>query len=267
MTTGAELTGRDLRRKVIEVSLRAGVGHIASALSICDIVAVLFRRCLRGVGTSEADRSRFILSKGHAALALYSALWRIGLLSKETLDTYCKDGSILGVHPERGIPGVDVTTGSLGLGLSVGAGLAFSARLRGRNTRVWVLLSDAELNEGSVWEAAMFAAQHRLSGLTAVIDANGMQAMGRTRDILDLEPLVDRWRGFGWDAVEVDGHDEPALERALAPTGEGGRPRVVVARTVNGKGVSFMEGKLDWHYYPVNEEQARRALLEIGGTE
>lgn len=258
------MTGRDLRRRVIEVSLKAGVGHIGSALSICDIIAVLFGDTLRGLGTKDPDRDRFILSKGHAALALYCGLEKAGLLTGRELETFCKDGTRLGVHPEHGIPAVDVTTGSLGMGLSIGAGLALSAKLRGSRSRTVVLVSDAECNEGSHWEAVMFAAHHRLGGLTAVVDANGFQAMGRTSEILDLEPHEERWRAFGWDAETVDGHDEAALKKALARTGD--RPRVVVAKTIAGKGVSFMEQHLEWHYYPVNEEQARRALRDLEGA-
>ena len=257
------MTGRDLRRRVIEVSLKAGVGHIGSALSICDIIAVLFGETLRGLGTKDPDRDRFILSKGHAALALYCGLEKAGLITGEELETFCKDGTRLGVHPEHGIPAVDVTTGSLGMGLSIGAGMALSARMRGSRSRTVVLVSDAECNEGSHWEAVMFAAHHRLGSLTAIVDANGFQAMGRTSEILDLEPHEERWRSFGWEAVAVDGHDETALKAALQKTGD--RPRVVIAKTIAGKGVSFMEQQLQWHYFPVNEEQARRALRDLEG--
>jgi transketolase len=169
------------------------------------------------------------------------------------------------VHPEVGTPGVEFSTGSLGLGLSVGSGLALSSRMRRSDRNVYVLLSDAECDEGSTWEAAMFAAHHRLSNLTAIIDDNGMQALGKTRDILDLEPMEERWRSFGWDAVAVDGHDEAALASVLWGRNRD-KPRMVVAKTVLGKGVSFMEGKNEWHYYPLNEEQAKQALRELGGA-
>lgn len=252
------LTGRQLRRTVIEISQAARVGHIGSALCICDILAVLFRDVLRGVGSSAPDRDRLVLSKGHAATALYAALHAAGVLSRKEIFTYCRDGSRLGVHPELGAPGVDLATGSLGLGLSMGAGMALW-----NPARVFVLMSDAEMNEGSTWEAAMFAAHHKLTNLTGIVDVNGMQAMGRTRDVLDLEPLAERWRAFGWEAIEVDGHDEAALAKVLGAPLSKNRPRLVVARTVAGKGVSFMEGRLEWHYYPVDDEQARRALREL----
>jgi transketolase len=260
------MTGRDLRRRVIEVSLKAGVGHIGSALSICDIVAVLFGGTLRGPGTKDPDRDRFILSKGHAALALYCALEKAGLIMSAELETFCKDGTRLGVHPEHGVPAIDVTTGSLGMGLSIGAGLALSATMKKSKSRTYVLVSDAECNEGSHWEAVMFAAHHRLGSLTAIVDANGFQAMGPTREILSLEPHEERWRAFGWNARVVDGHDEAALRAALQAEPTDDRPRVLIAKTVAGKGVSFMEQQLSWHYYPLNEEQARQALRELGGA-
>ncbi len=259
-------TGRDLRRRVIEISFAAGVGHIGSALSISDIIAVLFRDLLQGIGSKDPNRDHFILSKGHAALALYVALEKFGLLSPGELETFCKDGSRLGVHPEVGVPGVEFTTGSLGMGLSVGAGLAVSAKLRGASGRTVVLVSDAECNEGATWEAVMFAAHQRLASLTAIVDLNGLQAMGPTRGIIDLSPMEERWKAFGWEAITVNGHDEAELARALlAPRGDD-RPRVLIARTVLGKGVSFMENRQEWHYYPVNAEQARRALADLEGA-
>jgi transketolase len=263
VSEGRAVTGRGLRRRVLEVSQKAGVGHIASALSICDILSALFGGTLQGIGSRDPDRDRFILSKGHAALALYCALEHLGVLMPAELETYCSDGGRLGAHPEHGLPGVEVTTGSLGMGLSVGTGIALSARLRGSRARTYVLVSDAECNEGSVWEAVMFAAHHRLSSLTAVVDANGFQALGRTREILDLEPHEEKWRAFGWDVVAVDGHDEDALCEALRAPSPERRPRALIARTVAGKGVSFMEGRVEWHYLPVSPEQARRALSEL----
>lgn len=254
---------REIRRVVLRQSWRANVGHIGSALSVADALAVLYLRILRIPSPADPERDRFILSKGHAALALYGALAVGGWLAASELDTFCADGTRLGVHPDRALPGVDLTTGSLGLGLSFGAGAALAARLQGSGRRVFVLMSDAECNEGSVWEAVMFAAHHRLSNLVALVDDNGQQAMGRTRDILDLSPLAPRWHQFGWDAREVDGHSVDEIERAIAE-GEGSdAPRVVVLRTVFGRGVSFMEGQLRWHYLPMSAEEYRRALEEV----
>ncbi len=252
-----------LRRTIVEQSLKSNVGHIGSALSIVEIMAALWGRVMRLPGTAAPERDRFILSKGHAALALYCALRWKRLLDEATLETFCGDGSLLGQHPERALPGVELSTGSLGQGLSVGCGLAYGTRLRRIPARVFVLLSDAECNEGQVWEAAQFAAHHRLSTLTAIVDLNGMQALGRTGNVLDLAPLADKWRAFGWDAVELDGHDLGALVLALETREAIERPRCLLARTVLGKGVSFMEDRLEWHYRNLTPDLAREALREL----
>ncbi|HXJ82926.1 MAG TPA: transketolase [Candidatus Methylomirabilis sp.] len=251
-----------VRRWIVEQSLRSNVGHVASALSIVDIMVALWASVMRDPGTSVATRDRFILAKGHASLALYSVLRLMNRLDEPTFRTYCADGSLLGVHPEARLPGVDLSTGSLGQGLSVACGLAYGLRCRRQPSRVFVLMSDGECNEGQVWEAVQFAAHHRLENLTAVIDLNGVQALGFTRDILDSSPMAEKWRAFGWEAVEVDGHDLKELVPACATSGRG-RPKVVVARTVQGKGVSFMEGKLEWHYRNLTPELAAQALAEL----
>ena len=253
---------RALRRWIVEQSLASTVGHVGSALSVVDIVAALWEGTMRKPGTQAEDRDRFILSKGHAALALYAALRWKGLLDEDTFRSFCRDGSLLGVHPHHALEGVDVSTGSLGMGLSIGCGLAHGLRLRGHDSRVFVLVSDAECNEGQVWEAAMFAAHHALAGLVAIVDLNGLQALGHTREILALDTAA-LWTSFGWDTVTVDGHDLDALLAALRPGPAGGRPRAIVARTVLGKGVSFMEDRLEWHYRNLTPELARRALAEL----
>jgi transketolase len=250
-----------LRRWIVERSLAAGVGHVGSALSIVDMVAALFEGAMRAAGTGAADRDRFVLSKGHAALALYAALRYKGVIDENTFRSFCQDGSLLGVHPEQELPGVDVSTGSLGLGLSVGCGLAHGLALRGLPSRVFVLLSDAECNEGQVWEAALFAAHHALGNVIALVDLNGLQALGHTADILDLD-MPRMWSAAGWDTLAVDGHDADALLAALERP-PSGRPTAVVARTVLGKGVSFMEGRLEWHYRNLTPELAARALAEL----
>ncbi len=257
----AELARR-VRRTIIEQSYRAHVGHIGSALCIADVLAVLFQGVLRLDGGNERDR--LILSKGHAALALYATLAAVGRLTPQQLDTFCADGSALGAHPEHVVPGIDFSTGSLGHGLSLGAGAALAARLQGSTRRSFVLISDAEMNEGSVWEAAMFAAQHRLGGLVAVLDLNGQQALGYTRDVLDLDPVADRWRQFGWDVEEVDGHDVDQLMQCLSmPAETAASPRLAIARTVFGKGVSFMESAIKWHYLPLSDELYATAMEEL----
>jgi len=205
-----------------------------------------------------------VLSKGHAALALYAALELTGRLPAGTLGTYCADGSLLGVHPERELAGVDFSTGSLGQGLPMAVGAALAGRLEGSPRRVFAILSDAELNEGVVWEAAMFAAHHELGRLVVLVDVNGQQALGRTADVLDLGDVCARWAGFGWDARDVDGHDTAALTTAIAGLDlDGPRPHVLVAHTTFGRGVSFMEGRIEWHYLPMSAEEHLRALAEL----
>jgi len=252
-----------LRRWIVEQSFRSGVGHIGSALSVVDIMAVLWGSVMREPGTSNPGRDRFVLAKGHAALAQFAALrWR-GLLTEKDFGQFCRDGSPIGAHPEHAVRGVDVSTGSLGQGLSVACGMAFGLRARKNPARVFVLMSDAECNEGQVWEAAQFASHHGLSNLVAVIDLNGLQALGPTKSILDLGSLGEKWRAFGWEAVESDGHDISALLKALGAK-PGKKPRMVVARTVLGKGVSFMEGKVEWHYRNLDAKLAVLAMKELG---
>jgi transketolase len=259
------LAGDRLRRTILEQSKRAHVGHIGSALSIADIVATLYGGTLR-LDRTEADRDRFILSKGHAVLALYAALHETGRIDVDALNTFCGEGTPLGAHPEHRVDGIDFSTGSLGQGLPMGVGAALAARLDRSDRRVFVLLSDAECNEGSVWEAVMFAAHHRLANLVAIVDVNGQQALGKTRDVLDLDPLADRWRAFGWDVHDVDGHDQDALSETIAALDAGpeGRPHVLLARTTFGKGVSFMESELQWHYFPMSDEQFATAMDQVG---
>jgi transketolase len=258
---------QDIRRIILEQSKRAHVGHIGSALSIADIIAALYGSVLRIADPRDADRDRFVLSKGHASLALYAALFLKGWISETALGSYCGDASLLGVHPEHALRGVDFSTGSLGHGLPIGAGAALGARLQGTSRRVFVLLSDAECNEGALWEAVMFAAHHRLANLVAIIDLNGQQALGYTDEVLSLSPMRDRWRAFGWDVHEVDGHSVPDLVRTIdALETTAGQPHVLVARTVFGKGVSYMEGQIKWHYWPMSDAEYEQALAEIGAA-
>jgi transketolase len=242
------------------------VGHIGSALSLVDLLVVLYGGILKRSGVAHGERDRFILSKGHAALALYGVLHLAGTLTADQLGSYCSDGTLLGVHPDRLLPGVDFSTGSLGHGLPMGVGAALAARLQGSSRRTFVLVCDAECNEGSLWEAAMFAAHHRLANLVVLVDDNGQQALGRTTDILKLSPIADKWRAFGWDAHEVDGHEVGALKARLeALDTTSGPPHVVVATTVCGKGVSFMEGRVKWHYWPMTPAEYERACREVSG--
>jgi transketolase len=265
---GARRIAGVIRQTVIEQSKRAHVGHIGSALSIAELLAALFAGPLAGVDPSDPDRDRFVLSKGHAALALYGALRACGQLSAEQLDTFCGDGTEVVGHPEHLLAGVDFSTGSLGHGLSLATGAALAARLQQSQRHVFALMSDAECNEGSVWEAAMFAAHHKLANLVAMIDVNGQQALGYTRDVLHLEPLAERWRSFGWDVHEIgDGHDLVALSAALNACidadSRADAPHVILAHTTFGKGVSFMESKIEWHYLPMSANEYALALKEL----
>ena len=256
------MSGRAIRRHVLEQSKRANVGHIGSALSVADILASLYGDVLKG-RPNDPDRDRFVMSKGHAALALYAALHLAGHITHEVLETYSGDGSELGVHPHHGLIGVDFSTGSLGQGLSMAAGAALAARMQGSRRHVYALASDAECNEGSVWEAAMLAAHHRLDNLVVIIDSNRQQALGYTADVISLEPLEERWRAFGWDVHSVDGNDQRAITSAIAGL-RSGLPHALIAHTTFGKGVSFMESRIQWHYMPMNDEQYALALHEIG---
>lgn len=253
----------DIRRIVIEQSKRANVGHIGSALSIADILAALYGGVL-SLPNDRSQRDRLVLSKGHAALALYAALELTERLPVGATGTYCADGTLLGVHPEHDLDGVDFCTGSLGQGLPVAVGAALAARLQKSTRRAFAVLSDAELNEGSVWEAAMFAAHHRLANLVVIIDLNGQQAMGYTRDVLDLSAPAQRLRAFGWDVHELDGHDTSTLQGTIRNLDfVEGPPHVVIAHTTFGKGVSFMQNVIDWHYLPMTDEQYSQALSEL----
>jgi len=205
-----------------------------------------------------------VLSKGHAALALYAALAATGRLDRGALASYCADGSLLGAHPEHALAGVDFSTGSLGQGLSLATGAALAARRQGSSRRVFALLSDAEQNEGSIWEAALLAAHHALANLVAIVDVNGQQALGYTRDVLEPGPPRARWEAFGWDVHVVDGHDVAALTATLERLETtSGPPHVLLAETTFGKGVSFMESRIEWHYLPLTPELHRQALDEL----
>lgn len=257
------IAAASIRRIIIEQSFRAGVGHIGSALSIADIVASLYTDVLRIENPEDPNRDIFILSKGHAALALYAALHVKGWLSFEQLNSFCTNKTLLGVHPEHRLRGIEFSSGSLGHALSYAVGIALGAKRRNEKRRVYVLLSDAECNEGSVWEAVMFAAHHELNNLVVIVDDNKQQAFGYTRDVLNLNALDARWRTFGWHAQVVDGHDCRTLTQNLAASEDDKQPRVVIAQTVFGNGVSFMQSQIEWHYMPLSEKSYVAAMQEL----
>jgi transketolase len=243
---------RQLRRLVVRALDGGGRGHVGSSMSLIEILRVLYDDVLRFRPSEPKwpDRDRMILSKGHGCLALYAMLADKGFIGADSLDTFCQRDSILGGHPEAGkVPGVEASTGALGHGLSVGLGMALAVRAQKRDSRVFVVMGDGEINEGSVWEAAMCAGKHRVSHLTAIIDYNKIQSAGPTREIQDLEPLADKWRAFGFMAKEVDGHDVSALRsvfRAL-PFGPE-KPSAIICHTVKGKGIPFAENDPNWHH-------------------
>lgn len=263
-----DVLARRLRGEIVAMTHAKKVPHLGSDLSCVDILAVLYWRILRidPERPDDADRDRFILSKGHAAKALYATLAHRGYFEKALLRTFNDPGGCLPEHPgPRCVPGIEAATGSLGHGLPLGLGMALAGRVARRHYRVFVLLSDGECNEGAVWEAAMMAAAQAVSTLTVVVDFNKWQATGRSEDVLALDPLADKWRAFGWDAVEVDGHDTDALSAALDPGADtGAKPRAIIAHTVKGKGVSFMEDDNNWHYRIPTAAEVEQAFRELG---
>ena len=254
-----------LRRHVVDMANRGKSSHVGSSLSMCDIMGVLYADVLRvdPANPDDPDRDRFILSKGHAGACIYAALAERGFFSKDVLKTHCQDGSKLSGHvSHKGVPGVELSTGSLGHGLPVAAGMAYAAKLAGKNHRVVVVLSDGECDEGSNWEAILFAAHHGLNHLTAIVDYNKIQSLTSVSDTLELEPFADKWSAFGWDVREADGHDHAELKSAIGSPHKK-RPSVIIAHTVKGKGVSFMENTVLWHYRTPQDDEFDAAVREL----
>ena len=241
-----------LRRLVVRALAGGERGHVGSSMSLVEIMRVLYDDVLRYRANEPKwpGRDRMILSKGHGCIALYVLLADKGFIPLETLDTFCRRDSILGGHPEASkVPGVEASTGALGHGLSVGVGMALAARAQKRDSRVFVVMGDGEINEGSVWEAAMCAGKHGLSNLIAMVDYNKIQSAGPTREIQDLEPLLDKWRAFNFAAIDVDGHDVEALRAVLRRVPlSADRPTAIICHTVKGKGISFAENDPNWHH-------------------
>ncbi|WP_431098415.1 transketolase [Polaromonas aquatica] len=263
MTTTLTLA-RDIRKNALSMACKAKASHIGSALSIVDILAVLYGEVMQYAPSNPAEpsRDRFILSKGHACVAVYAALAEVGIIAREQLLTYGEDFSWLMNHISHKVAGVEFSTGALGHGLPFGVGKALAAQSRSESWRTFVLLSDGEMDEGANWEALMFAAHHKLDRLTAVIDYNKLQSLDTVARTLGLEPLVDKLHAFGCTVHEVDGHDHSQLLTALQKITPY-TPTVVVAHTIKGKGVSFMENRVEWHYKNPSEVQLAEALAEL----
>ena len=258
MTSKAALTCQDFvtaRKRLLRMHFESGVGHIGGNLSALDAMLVVFHEYLR-------DSDRFVLSKGHAAGALYIALWSVGRLTDDDLRSFHKDNTLLAGHPPAaGIADIRFATGSLGHGLSLAAGTALALKLKNADSRVVCLTSDGEWQEGSTWEALIFASHHQLSNLTVLVDHNGLQGFGSTGEIASMSPLWNKLQGFDIDLQIIDGHDAAALRDVLSRSAS--RLRVVVLRTVKGHGVSFMENRMEWHYLPLQEDKYRAAVAEI----
>jgi len=261
MESKAKLVAKNFtaaRKRLLKMHFESGVGHIGGNLSALDAMMVVFHEYLSG-------EDKFILSKGHSAGALYTTLWSLGRLHDQDLKQFHKDDTLLAGHPPaQGIEDIQFATGSLGHGLSLAAGTALAFKLQGNDTRVVCLTSDGEWQEGSTWEALIFATHHRLSNLTVMVDHNNLQGFGSTADVASMSPLWERLSGFDVDLKIIDGHDPEAIRAALE--GERERLRVIVMRTIKGRGVSFMENQMEWHYLPLSEAQFKMAIEEIEGT-
>ncbi len=257
----------DIRRDILKTICKGGGGHIPASLSIVEILVFLYNNVLNidPKNVKDRDRDRFILSKGHACVALYAILAEKGFFPKAELDKFGKKGSILGGHPDMlKVPGIEASTGSLGHGFPFGIGMALAGKFDKKDYRVFVLIGDGECQEGSVWEAAMFAPQHKLDNLVVIIDYNKIQAMDYLDKIVSLDPLADKWKSFGWEVKEVDGHDFCRLQEIFESVPfVKGKPSLIIAHTIKGKGVSFMENTPIWHYRLPNERELKIAYKEL----
>jgi transketolase len=264
-----ERLAADMRARIIENAHKTQTPHLGSCLSCTDILVAAYFDVLRidPKRPRDPDRDRFILSKGHGAAALFQVLARKGFYPEAMLATYGEDGGVFAEHPPTPshLPGIEAATGSLGHGMPMGLGMAMAARIQQQSYNVIALLSDGECNEGSIWEAALLAASQKVERLVAIIDFNKWQATGRSEEILALNPLADKWRAFGWSAYEVDGHDMAALVKLLSNVPDGsGKPVAIIAHTVKGKGVSFMEDDNNWHYRIPTADEVVASKKELG---
>jgi transketolase len=261
-----EEKAKQIRRLIIQMLVKAGSGHPGGSLSATDLITVLFFTLLKHNPKDPAwpDRDRFHMSKGHCAPLWYAVLAESGYFPKDKLMTLRQLGSILQGHPDRRTPGIDVASGSLGQGLSVGLGMSLAAKIDKKDYRVYVLLGDGEIQEGNIWEAAMAISHYKCDQLCAILDCNGFQIDGKTKDIMNLEPIVAKWQAFGWHTVEIDGHNIKQILAAYQEAKETkGKPSIIIAHTIKGKGVSFMENVLDFHGRAPTKEEAEKALKEL----
>jgi transketolase len=256
---GLQSAALAIRKTLLRMHFEARSSHLGTGLSEIDILTLLWGKLL-------GKEDRFILSKGHGASGLYATLDHFGRMPKGMLATYYKDGTKLAAHPSPlALPEIPIATGSLGHGLPVAAGMAYAMRVKGEEgkRKIYCLVSDGECNEGTVWEAALFIGHHKFKNMTVIVDYNGLQGFGRTCDVMNLEPIADKWKAFGFDTRTVDGHDFPQLSDALCSPRQEGKPLCVIAKTVKGKGISFMENTLEWHYLSLNQETYDRAAKEL----
>lgn len=247
-----------VRRSCLDLIYKAQTSHIGSNLSCVELLSVLYNVAK----LSGPERDKIILSKGWAAAAVYSLLHMKGILTQEQLDTYGQPGGLLGLV-ERSTPGIEASTGSMGHGLPIAVGMAIAAKKDRSSGYTYVVMSDGEMATGTTYESALLASHHKLSRLTVIVDYNGWQAMGKTNDVLNIEPLSDKWESWGWNVLSVDGHNTHLLEGALRLAQGSSKPTVIIARTIKGKGVSFMEDKLEWHYKNISKEEYELAIKEL----
>lgn len=266
LMTSEELS-KQIRIDAWKMAYKAKASHMGGNFSEADIIAVLYHDVLNvdPQKPEMVDRDRFVLSKGHCCAVLYACLAECGFFSKKLLDTFGKNGSILSTHISYKVPGVEFSSGSLGHGAVVAAGMALNAKLTNRLYKVYTIVGDGECDEGSIWEMIMFAGQHNLDNFTVIVDANKIQAMGNTKDIINLQPLDQKFRDFGWYATSIDGHDHNALREAFSEESEG-KPKAIIANTIKGHGVAFMENSLWWHYQIPFDHYYQEAIDELNGV-